>query len=173
MFGEETSNTYPSQKIPSLNSVSKLFRKLNTAEALFTVTLIRSSTLSLIPSWSGTKASLGAVSGEIVDVTHMVPSPGSGLVATHPGGNAGAVTPSKFSTHGPDGLGATVAVAVGVGGGVPPAVAVAVAVGPTLGVGVTIGAPPPRSYASTKPFPVPPFSPASNAVYFTGGHAET
>src|SRR6187397_19530 len=97
----------------------------------------------------------------------MVPSPGSGLVATHPAGNAGAVTPSKFSTHGPDGLvlAPTVAVAVGVGTGVPPAVAVAVAVGPTLGVGVTIGAPPPRSYASTRPFPVPPFFPASNAVY--------
>src|SRR4029078_11085344 len=137
MFGEETSNTYPSQKIPSLNSVSKLFRKLNTAEALFTVTLIRSNTLSLIPSWSGTKASLGAVSGEIVDVTHMVPSPGSGLVANHPAGNDGDVTLSRFSTHGQGGgLPVAVAVAVGVGAGFPPAVAVAVAVGPTLGVGV-------------------------------------
>src|SRR6188474_2499564 len=103
----------------------------------------------------------------MVDVTHMVPSPGSGLVATHPAGNAGAVTLSQFSTQGPGGgLPAAVAVAVGVGGGVPPAVAVAVAVGPTLGVGVTIGVPPPpRSYASTKPFPVPPFLPARRAVY--------
>ena len=108
---------------------------------------------------------MGAVSGEMVDVTHMVPSPGSGLVATHPAGNAGAVTLSQFSTHGPVGLGATVAVAVGVGTGLPPAVAVAVAVGVEPGVGVVIGAPPPRSYASTKPFPVPPFKPARSAVY--------
>src|SRR5262245_10325748 len=101
-----------------------------------------------------------------MEVTHIVPSPGSGLVATQPGGNAGAVTLSKFSTHGPDGLGATVAVAVGVAAGVPPAVAVTVAVGVERGVGVGIGVPrPPRSYASTKPFPVPPFSPARSAVY--------
>src|SRR5678816_3515021 len=103
----------------------------------------------------------------------MVPSPGSGLVAPHPAGNAGAVTLSQFSTHGPDGLGLapTVAVAVGVGTGVPPAVAVAVTVGPTLGVGVGIGVPPPpRSYASTKPFPVPPFIPANSAVYWPGGN---
>ena len=40
---------------------------------------------------------MGGVSGELVEVTHIVPSPGSGLVATQPDGNAGAVTESKFS----------------------------------------------------------------------------
>src|SRR5678815_2703871 len=101
---------------------------------------------------------LGGLSDIVVVVAHIVPSPGSGLLATQPAGNAGAVTLSQFSTHGPDGLGLAPTVAVGVGTGVPPAVAVAVTVGPTLGVGVGIGVPPPpRSYASTKPFPVPPF----------------
>src|SRR5262245_9898444 len=97
-----------------------------------------------------------------MEVTHIVPSPGSGLLATQPGGNAGAVTLSQFSTHGPDGLGL----------GVPPTVAVAVAVRPgvPLAVGDGTAAPPPRSYASTRPFPVPPLIPASSAVYVPGGN---
>ena len=33
MFGEDTSSTNPSQYVPPLNSVSKLFRKLNVAVA--------------------------------------------------------------------------------------------------------------------------------------------
>ena len=64
--------------------------------------------------------------GVIVEVTHRVPSPGSGFDATQCAGKAGAVTPSQFSTQGPV---PAVAVAVAVGAGVPPAVAVAVAVG--------------------------------------------
>ena len=42
-----------------------------------------------------------------------------------------------------------------------------VAVGPgvPLAVGDGTGTPPPKSYASTKPFPVPPFLPARSAVY--------
>src|SRR5258707_5887797 len=86
-----------------------------------------SRTLSLIPSWSGIKALLGALSEVSVVVTHRVPSPGSGFVAVQPVGNAGAVTESQFSTHG-TGDPAAVAVAVGVGDDVPPGVNVAVAV---------------------------------------------
>src|SRR6187551_190716 len=78
-------------------------------------------TLSLIPSWSGIKASLGAVSGVVVEVTHSVPSPGSMFEATQPAGRAGAITPSKFSLK-------IVPAHVAVGVAVPPAVAVAVAV---------------------------------------------
>src|SRR5436853_6026909 len=104
MLGADTSSTYPSQKIPPLISVLKLFRKLIMGDVLVIVTPILSRTLSLIPSWSATKASLGGVSGATVVVTHMVPSPGSGFDATQPAGNAGAVTPSQFSTHGPAGL---------------------------------------------------------------------
>src|SRR4029079_3312197 len=117
MFGEETSRTYPSQKIPSLNSVLKLFRKLITALAP-TVTFALVNTLSLIPSWSPINASLGALSGDVTEVTHIVPSPGSGLVATQPAGNAGAATESQFSTQLPIGLGDGLADGVGVG--VPP-----------------------------------------------------
>src|SRR5471032_628512 len=83
------------------------------------VTPVLSRTLSLIPSWSGMNASLGALSGVSVVVTHMTPSPGSGFVAVHPAGRAGAVTPSKFSTQFPPGVGVTVGVAVGDGVGVP------------------------------------------------------
>ena len=82
-------------------------------------------------------ASFGAVSGVMVEVTHMVPSPGTGFDATQPAGRTGATTPSKFSEnvvlHGVGvgvGVGGTVDVAVGVGDGVPVDVAVAVGVGP-------------------------------------------
>src|SRR6266446_2144097 len=139
MLGADTSSTYPSQKTPPLNSVLKLLRKLIMGDVLDTVSPALSTTLSLIPSWSGTKASLGAVSGVTVVVTHITPSPGSGFVAVQPAGNAGAVTLSQFSTHG-TGDPAAVAVAVGVGD-VPPGVNVAVAV--AVGAGVPPG--PPRS----------------------------
>src|SRR6266850_150634 len=114
--------------------------------------------LSLIPSWSGMKASLGAVSGLIVEVTHISVSP-EAFVAVQPAGSAGAVTPSKFSMHagcgdgvgvagGGVGLGVTpggVGLGVppgGVGDGVPPG-----GVGDAAGVGVGTGVPPglPRS----------------------------
>src|SRR5437762_12679694 len=126
MLGEDISSTYPSQNMPPLISVLKLFRKVIMGDVLEIATPVLSRTLSLIPSWSATKASLGGVSGVTVVVAHMVPSPGSGLVAVQPAGNTGAVTPSQFSTQGPV---PAVAVAVAVGAGVPPAVAVAVAVG--------------------------------------------
>ena len=81
--------------------------------------------LSLIKSGSGQDASLGGVSGVVVEVTHRTPLPGIGFVATQPGGSAGAVTPSKFSVRQEMGVGVgegvpvEVAVAVGVGDGVP------------------------------------------------------
>src|SRR5438132_3385750 len=105
ILGADTSSTYPSQNMPPLISVLKLLRKLIMGDVLVTMTPVLSRTLSLIPSWSGIKASLGAESGVTVEVTHMMPLPGSGLVAVQPGGNAGAVTPSQFSTHGPAGVG--------------------------------------------------------------------
>src|SRR5438477_5817559 len=162
MFGADTSSTYPSQNMPPLISVLKLFRQLIMGDVLVTMTPILSTTLSLIPSWSGTKTSLGALSGITVEVTHMTPSPGSGLVAVQPVGSAGAVTLSQFSTHGPE----PGVVAVGVGD-TPPGVEVAVAVGPgvPLGPGDGPGPPLPRLYTSTKPTPVPLFFPASSAVY--------
>src|SRR5204862_7398211 len=123
MLGADISSTYPSQNIPPLISVLKLFRKLIMGDALEIVTPVLSRTLSLIPSWSATKALLGALSEVTVVVTHMVPSPGSGLVAVQCGGNAGAVTPSQFSTQGPPPPGVAVAVAVDVGPGVRPRVA--------------------------------------------------
>src|SRR5437870_5062760 len=142
--GADTSSTYPSQNIPILISVLKLFRKLIMGEVLVTVTPILSRTLSLIPSWSGMKASLGALSGVTVEVTHRVPSPGSGFDATQPGGRAGAVTLSQFSMQGgpADGLGLADGLGVGVpGGGVVDGVGVGV---PPPGVADDAG-PPPRS----------------------------
>ena len=67
------------------------------------------------------KAEFGAESGVVVDVTHSGAAPAA-FAATHPAGNAGAVTPSKFSftPHpgvgvGPGGVGEGVATGVGVG----------------------------------------------------------
>src|SRR5436189_4435359 len=90
-----------------------------------------SSRLSLTTAGSFTNASFGAVSGVVVEVTHKIPSGFITLAATQPAGNAGAVTPSKFSlktvpAHGLP-VAVAVAVAVGVGdGGVPVAVGVGV-----------------------------------------------
>src|SRR3982751_4870331 len=74
---------------------------------------------------SGAKASLGAVSGVVVDVTQGDSAPVAAVV--QPVGNAGAVTPSKFSPQ-PD-TGVPVGVAVGVFVGVPVDVGVPVGVG--------------------------------------------
>src|ERR1700694_3770588 len=86
------------------------------------------------------KASLGAVSGITVEVTHIMPLPGIGFVATHPAGRAGAITPSKFSVktvlHG---VGVAPGVGVAVAAGVAVAVAVAVGVGEGVGVGAAVG----------------------------------
>ena len=98
-----------------------------------------SRTLSLIPFWSATKASFGAVSGVTVEVTHRIPSSGSGFVATQPGGSAGAITSSKFSTQGPEGLGLADGDGVGVAG-----VLLGVGVG-VCGVAEGAGTPFPRS----------------------------
>src|SRR6267142_6945441 len=78
--------------------------------------------LSVTTAGSSIKASLGAVSGVVVVVTHNG-APPVALVAVHPAGNAGGVTLSKFSfntvpAHGVP-LGVPVAVAVAVGVGVP------------------------------------------------------
>jgi len=64
---------------------------------------------------SGAKASFGAVSGVVVDVTHGLSAPVAAVV--QPAGSAGAVTPSKFSPQPVTGV--PVAVAVGVFVGVP------------------------------------------------------
>src|SRR5205814_2331391 len=153
ILGEDTSSTYPSQNTPPLISVLKLFRKLNVAAAEVTLIFRVSRYLSLIPSWSGIKASLGAVSGLMVEVTHISGSgvPTVPFVATHPAGSAGAVTPSKFSMQPVFGLvglgvagggvgvaGGTVGVGVGVGGGDPTGVPVGdgVVIGVPMGVGV-------------------------------------
>src|SRR5580765_517266 len=120
MFGEDTSSTYPSQYVPPLNSVSKLFRKLNVAVAEFTIMSRLSRYLSLIPSWSTTKTSLGGVSGPMVEVAHISGSP-EPFDAVQPAGRAGAVTPSKFSMHA--GCGDGLGLGVGVGDGEPAGVA--------------------------------------------------
>src|SRR6476660_3337739 len=91
--------------------------------------------LSLTEDGSSIEASLGGVSGVVVEVTHNGAEPAA-FVATQPAGRAGAVTESKFSLNDEQGVGegvgvggGTVAVAVGVGEGVPVNVAVAVGVG--------------------------------------------
>src|SRR5438477_3803689 len=135
ILGEDTSSTPPSQNTPPLISVLKLLRKRNWAEA----EVIRMGgvprNLSLMPSWSVTNASLGAVSGLVVEVTHRMPLPEPPVV--QPGGRAGATTPSKFSTN----AGLPHGVAVGVAEGATVAVAVAVGVGVGVGGGVGVGHP--------------------------------
>src|SRR5947207_914306 len=87
--------------------------------------------LSLTLAGSLTKASLGAVSGMVVEVTHSGSGP-EALVATQPAGKAGVVTPSNSSLN-------------TVGHGVPVAEAVAVAVGVGVPLGVGVGhAPKPK-----------------------------
>jgi hypothetical protein len=51
--------------------------------------------LSLTVAGSSIKASLGAVSGVVIDVTQSGAAP-EAFAATQPAGKAGAVTPSKF-----------------------------------------------------------------------------
>src|ERR1043165_5472592 len=129
--------------------------------------------LSLTPFWSATNALLGAVSETVATVFHMTPLSGGepSLLAVQPAGNAGAVTPSKFSTHGGAGVGVAVGTGVGlaVGAGVGVADPPGVGVGPGVPVGAGVGvADPPgvgvgpgvgpgaafRSYTSMIPIPV-------------------
>src|ERR1043166_4778807 len=159
ILGEDTSNTPPSQNVPSLNSVSKLFRNESTGAAELITTPLRSSTLSLITAVSVTNALL-PTSGFPAEVAHAGGGPVT-IVCVHPLGNAGGVIVSKVSVHatagvgvGDEGGGVGViggADGLGVGTGVLPGVADATGVGVGVGrpgVGVGIGAPPlpsPRS----------------------------
>ena len=93
------------------------------------------------------KAEFGAESGVVVDVTHSGAAPAA-FAATHPAGNAGAVTPSKFSftPHPGVGVGGTgVAVGDGVGGGVGVHPTHGVAVGAGVGVATPQQADPPET----------------------------
>ena len=111
-------------------------RKVICAEAELIEILGVSNSLSVTTFGSLINAVLGAVSGVVVDVSQSGAAP-TALLATQPAGNAGAVTPSKFSfntvAHGvPPAVAVAVAVAVGVGDGVPVEVAVAVGVAPVM-----------------------------------------
>ncbi len=55
-----------------------------------------SSVRPMLPG-SGAKASLGALKGVVVDVTHGDSTPLA--VVAHPAGSAGPITPSKFSEN--------------------------------------------------------------------------
>jgi hypothetical protein len=123
MFGEDTSKTPPSKKLapPATGSSAKLFRKVICAGELTILMFGVSSRLSLTAAGSSTKPSLGAEFGVVAEVTQSGAAP-CALLATQPPGNAGAVTPSKFSTRLPHGVG--------------PGVGLTVAVGLTVGVGV-------------------------------------
>src|ERR1043166_1175905 len=152
ILGEDTSNTPPSQNVPSLNSVSKLFRNESTGAAELITTPLRSSTLSLITAVSVTNALL-PTSGFPAEVAHAGGGPVT-IVCVHPLGNAGGVIVSKVSVHatagvgvGDEGGGVGVIGGTGVLPGVADATGVGVGVG-RPGVGVGIGAPPlpsPRS----------------------------
>src|SRR6266498_3533846 len=72
--------------------------------------LNESSRLSLIASGALTNAAFGSESADgkgspSFEVTHKMPSGSITLVAVHPAGNAGGVTPSKFSVNTVPGLG--------------------------------------------------------------------
>src|SRR2546430_1265731 len=107
-----------------------------------------SSRLSLTDAGSLMKAEFGAESADGVgapefEVTHNIPSGSVKLVAIQPAGNAGTVTPSKFSKKMLVGLGhGGAGVGVGLGGivavAVPVAVAVAVADGEPVAVAVAV-----------------------------------
>ena len=152
-----------------LNSKSYRLRKLTCAEAELIEIGRLSSRLSLITAVSLKNAELGALSGLVVAMAHGGGGP-SAIDSVHPGGRVD--WPSKFSRHGPDGLGLGLATGLGLGlapgegdgGGVPPGVAVGIGdgVGEIPGVGVGNGVPSPRSYTSTNPLPVPLFNPASS-----------
>src|SRR6266536_3977916 len=92
------------------HSRSKLWRKVNWVESLWMGMLGESSRLSLIASGSLTNAALGSESADgkgspSFEVTHNMPSGSITLVAVHPEGNAGGVTPAKFSVNTVEGSG--------------------------------------------------------------------
>src|SRR5258706_312481 len=87
------SSTSPSNPLSRLNRFLKLTCDPPAATTKFGET---SSVLPMLLT-SGAKASFGAVSGLVVDVTHGTSTPVA--VVVQPAGSAGAVTPSKFSLH--------------------------------------------------------------------------
>ncbi len=91
------SRTPPSQVLGKvLASNAQLFLKVTWAPLVAITTEGESIRLSLTTLGSSTKALLGAVSGVVVDVTQSGTGP-TAFEATHPAGNAGATTESKFS----------------------------------------------------------------------------
>ena len=97
MFGDDTSNTPPSKKKvpPATGSSAKLFRNVICAAPVIPMLGV-SSRLSLTVDGSSMNAEFGAESGVVLDVTQRGAAPAA-FAATHPAGNAGTVTPSKFS----------------------------------------------------------------------------
>jgi len=100
------SNTAPSKPL----SRSKFWRNVNCAESLPIGILGESKRLSLIASGSLTNAAFGSESADgngspSLEVTHKIPSGSITLVAVHPAGNAGGVTPSRFSVNTTEGFG--------------------------------------------------------------------
>ena len=112
--------------------------------------------LSLVVAGSFIHAEFGSesaagVGAPAAEVCHRVASLPAALLATQPEGNAGAVTPSKFSKkvwvglgQSGDGVAVGVGLAVAVAVAVPVAVAVEVAVLVAVGDGVALGQPVPR-----------------------------
>jgi hypothetical protein len=94
------SNTPPSKPL----SRSKFWRKVNWAESLWIRMSGELRRLSLISSGSFTNAAFGEESADgngspSFDVTQNMSSGSITLIAVHPAGNAGGVTPSKFSLN--------------------------------------------------------------------------
>src|SRR5664279_847785 len=110
------SSTMPSK----VDSMLNRFWKVTRPPAGATMVGLTNSVLPMLVS-SGANASLGALTGLVVEVTHATSIPVAAVV--HPAGSAGATTPSKFSEnvagHGV-GVGVTVGVATGVGDAPPP-----------------------------------------------------
>src|SRR3954468_8491164 len=102
------SSTMPSNPL----SVLKLLRKLNDCPAAGSANEGVISSVLPTPLGSGAKASFGAVSGVVTDVTHGDSVPVATVV--QPFGSAGAVTPSKFWPQTAAGVPVAVAVAVAV-----------------------------------------------------------
>jgi hypothetical protein len=93
-----------SRTMPS-KPLSMLYKFLKVTCAGPAGTAIDGVTSSVLPTLfgSGAKASLDALEGLVVEVTHGLSTPLAAVV--QPAGSAGAVTPSKLSEKTPDVLG--------------------------------------------------------------------
>jgi hypothetical protein len=96
------SSTPPSKKLGGLASRLKLLRKVTCAMLLVIGMLGESSRLSLTTAGLFTHAALGSESAggagnPVFELCQKMLSGLIALVATHPAGSAGGVTPSKFS----------------------------------------------------------------------------